>query len=75
MYKQVDMYYDQECGRWSVRKGKYEYDLHCGEMFELYIGKRKTMPCRLEWDEGWYVVMENASLALRPHTNYVVNIV
>lgn len=74
MYRQVEMYYDQECGRWSVRKGKYEYDLHCGAMFELYIDKGKTTPCRLEWDGSWYVVMKGASLALRPRTSYMVNI-
>lgn len=68
------MRYDYIQERWVIDlKGEeYEYDLHCGECFELYIGD-KAIPCRLELSRKWYVVMENARFDLREDDQYTVN--
>ncbi len=41
---------------WMVVLGGKEYMLHCGEWFDLSFGET-SVPCRLELDRQWYVVM------------------
>jgi hypothetical protein len=67
------MRYDQIKDQWYVVLRGREYSLHCGENFELYIG-RKAIPCQLELANKWYVIMENTRLDLREDDQYTVNI-
>jgi len=65
--------YDQIQDQWCVELDGREYGLHCGESFELYIG-RKTIPCRLELASKWYVIMGNTRFDLREDDQYLVNL-
>jgi hypothetical protein len=67
------MSYDQIQDQWYVVLSGREYGLHCGESFELYIG-RKAIPCQLELADKWYVIMEDTRLDLREDDHYTVNI-
>ncbi|MFD1039642.1 DUF5348 domain-containing protein [Virgibacillus byunsanensis] len=65
------MRYDRIQDHWYVDLQGREYGLHCGERFELYIG-RKAIPCRLELASKWYVIMENTQFDLREDDQYTV---
>ncbi|MFK4997413.1 DUF5348 domain-containing protein [Bacillus sp. N9] len=67
------MHYDRVRDQWYVLLGGKEYGLHCGEVFDLYIG-RKTIPCQLELANKWYVIMGNTRLDLRENDQYTINI-
>ncbi|WP_203557049.1 DUF5348 domain-containing protein [Bacillus sp. B15-48] len=67
------MRYDQNQDQWYVALSGGEYGLHCGECFELYIG-RTAIPCRLELANRWYIIMENTRLDLREDDQYMVKI-
>lgn len=51
--------------------GTRDYGLHCGETFELLLG-RTRFPCRLEMADSWYVVIADTTLALRPKETYTI---
>ena len=67
------MQYDQGKEQWLVEFGEINYFLHCGESFELYIGKR-PMRCRLELANNWYVIMDNTSFDLRENSQYMIKL-
>lgn len=67
------MKYDEETDRWYVELEGRNYGLHCGECFEIYIGGQ-LIPCRLEMDSQWYVIMEDVSFELRKSSVYLVNV-
>jgi hypothetical protein len=67
------MHYDQMRDQWCLDLAGRKYGLHCGESFELYIG-RKAIPCQLELDSKWYVIMGEIRLDLRGNDQYKVNI-
>jgi hypothetical protein len=52
----VEMMYDPIQNRWIVGLNGRTYGLHCGESFELIIGSNK-IPCRLELDDQWYIII------------------
>ncbi|TFJ90633.1 DUF5348 domain-containing protein [Lentibacillus salicampi] len=60
---------DLEC--WMVELRGRSYPLHCGECFELLLGRDK-LPCRLELDNDWYVIMEEMRFNLREQDSYKV---
>lgn len=43
MRRGVEMRYDSQHDRWVVVLGNREYGLHCGEYFQLLVG-RPTLP-------------------------------
>jgi|HigsolmetaAR206D_1030411.scaffolds.fasta_scaffold14703_2 hypothetical protein len=67
------MRYDHEQEQWYVDIRGMKYALHCGESFELYIG-RKSFPCRLELAKNWYVIMDDVRFDLREGDQYTVKI-
>lgn len=67
------MRYDQNQDQWYVNLSGKEYGLHCGESFELYIG-RKAIPCQLELAKKWYIIIENIRLDLREDDEYLVRV-
>lgn len=67
------MNYDQDLERWFVELQEREYALHCGENFQLFIG-RKPIPCQLELAEKWYVIMNNTSFDLRENEQYMIQL-
>jgi hypothetical protein len=67
------MRYDRTKDHWYVVLRGREYGLHCGESFDLYIG-RKAIPCQLELANKWYVIIDNTRLDLREDDQYTVNI-
>mgnify|MGYP001409542328 CR=1 FL=1 len=71
MSRHVEMVYDDDLERWMIDLDGRYYGLHCGECFELVIGIMK-IPCRLELDSQWYVMMQEVRLNLRPKDTYRV---
>lgn len=73
MSRNVDMVYEPLEERWVVELNGRHYGLHCGEVFELNLG-RQTIPCRLEMDNEWYILMKDTRMNLRPQETYKINI-
>ncbi|MCW2278902.1 DUF5348 domain-containing protein [Heliophilum fasciatum] len=70
----VEMSFDREQDRWVVPIGNWNYGLHCGEYFQLHLG-RHSWPCRLELDTQWYVVVHNeVRFNLRTNDKYRVTV-
>lgn len=67
------MTYNYEQDRWIVDTGDYSYGLHCGEVFNLLIGST-SIPCRIEYDHQWYVIMPGTRFNLRNKNSYMINI-
>ncbi|MFD1708467.1 DUF5348 domain-containing protein [Siminovitchia sediminis] len=65
------MYYDRQEEQWYVHLRGNDYALQCGESFGLYIGQ-KSIPCRLELGNKWYVVMEDVRFDLREDNKYQI---
>ncbi|GAB6172953.1 hypothetical protein JCM15765_24310 [Paradesulfitobacterium aromaticivorans] len=66
-----DLKYDRKADRWTVNLGSHTYGLHCGECFELRIGDR-NIPCRLEYGNAWYVILDDTRFNLRIRDTYKV---
>ena len=64
------MTYDHEQDRWMVDTGDYCYELHCGEVFDLLIGST-GIPCRIEYDHQWYVIMPVKEIRTRWQSNCI----
>jgi hypothetical protein len=67
------MTYNEELERWEVHMDGWFDDLRCGECLRIQIGG-KGIPCRLELDQDWYVIMEEARFNLRKKDLYQVEI-
>lgn len=67
------MSYNNEGDRWIVDVGKGHCALHCGNFLEIRIGDG-GIPCRIELDHDWYVVMQGARFYLRKRDTYQVEI-
>lgn len=67
------MTYDREIDRWIVDSEGRCYSLHCGEGFNLSIGSM-SIPCRIEYDSQWYIIMPGARFYLRTGSSYKVEI-
>jgi hypothetical protein len=68
------MVYDREANSWFVQLEKKTYPIYCGECFELRIGDN-GIPCRLELDRYWYVIMREAQFNLRNKDIYQIRFV
>ena len=68
------MVYDREANSWFVQLEEKVYPIYCGECFELHIGDR-GIPCRLELDCYWYVIMREARFNLRNKDSYQIRFV
>lgn len=68
-----EMRYDRDLQGWMVVLGGKEYMLRCGEWFDLSFGET-SIPCRLELDRQWYVVMRGLRFYLHPKEKYMVEI-
>ncbi|MCL4439689.1 MAG: DUF5348 domain-containing protein [Firmicutes bacterium] len=53
--------------------GHREYGLHCGEYFEIWIGKT-SIACRLELGNNWYIIMQGVRFNLRTQDTYRVKV-
>lgn len=73
MRNPVEIIYDKTHGRWVVDLGGRSYGLHCGECFELIIGSLQV-PCRLELDSEWYVIIRDRRFNLRPRDAYMIRL-
>lgn len=71
--KKYSMNYDQNQKQWFVKIQEKVYALHCGEVFQLFIGQ-KAVPCQLELAEKWYVIMSNTSFELRENEQYMIHL-
>jgi hypothetical protein len=58
------MRYQKDLGCWILVKGDCGYPMHCGESFELCIGKDRSVPCRLELGRQWYVILGSDGVRL-----------
>ncbi|MCF8568576.1 DUF5348 domain-containing protein [Alicyclobacillus tolerans] len=65
--------YLKEYDRWVAEVGEEMFSLHCGEGFELHMGRRKV-PCRIEMGRTWYVIMEDIPLVLMQNRTYRISI-
>ncbi|TWH59331.1 hypothetical protein DesLBE_3706 [Desulfitobacterium sp. LBE] len=65
--------YDGEIDRWVAHRGKNCYGLHCGEGLEVCIGNH-NIPCSLEYDDTWYVIMQDTRFNLRTQNTYKAKI-
>lgn len=68
------MTYDPDRERWVVHMDGESHGLHCGECMEIRIGDR-GVPCRLEMDRDWYVIMREARFTLRKKDLYQIQFV
>ena len=71
MVRPQQMEYDRELQRWRVTQSGNDYGLHCGEHFSIVING-KPVPCRIELDRSWYVIMNGAKFNLRETDHYSV---
>lgn len=69
--QEFTLMYDPETDRWIIDAGSRAYSLHCGDCFQLNIGNQ-CIPCRIEMDWQWYIVMGNTRLDLRVQETYPV---
>lgn len=67
------MSFDDQHDCWTIELNDRRYPLHCGECFELILGTSKV-PCRLELDEEWYLIMEEIRLNLRERDTYRIRL-
>lgn len=65
--------YDVGEDRWMVKLDGRKYGLHCGEVFSISIGQH-YIPCRLEMDDDWYILLPGARFDLRHKETYKVEI-
>ena len=65
--------YMEEYDRWFADVGKEMFSLHCGEGFQLHMGRRKV-PCRIEMGRTWYVFAEDVPLVLMQNRTYLISI-
>jgi hypothetical protein len=68
-----DMIFDRDLGCWMVVLGGHECMLYRGEWFDLSFGET-SVPCRLEIDRQWYVVMRGMRFYLHPKETYKVEV-
>lgn len=70
------MVYNHSLECWLLNKGDRGYMMHCGDHFELYISKNQSVPCRLEVNRQWYLVLglDGVRLYLDKRESYKIRI-
>lgn len=71
MSRSYDMVYHPEQDRWIVTFDGEPYGMHCGENFEIIVG-RQHLTCTLELGSQWYVITERVRFNLREQEKYHV---
>ncbi|MFM9279468.1 DUF5348 domain-containing protein [Paenibacillus jiagnxiensis] len=67
------MSFDEVGDRWIVEAENEVLALHCGNFLEIRIGDQ-GIPCRIELDLDWYVIMQGARFDLRKKDTYQVEV-
>jgi len=67
------MTYDADSNCWMVHLESGRYPMHCGEFLEIRDGER-GIPCRLELDRDWYVIMQEVRFYLRKKDTYQIHV-
>ena len=65
--------YLKEQDRWFADIGKQMFSLHCGEGFQIHIGRQKVH-CRIERGKTWYLIVDDVPLGLLENKEYVISI-
>lgn len=65
--------FDAHHDLWMIHWRDHQEVLRCGEWFGLAVG-RHSIPCRLERDSEWCIVMPGARFHLRIRDTYKVEI-
>lgn len=71
--QRCNLKYDHETERWMAHMDNNCYGLHCGEGLEIRIGNQ-SIPCSLEYDGTWYVIMQDTRFNLRIQNTYKAKI-
>ena len=66
-----NMTYNQETERWEIHMDGWFSGVHCGECLTLRVGDQ-WIPCRMELDRDWYVIMKETQFTLRQKKVYQV---
>jgi hypothetical protein len=66
--------YDRDGACWVAHMKEGSFTIRCGECFQIRVGDR-GIPCRLELDRDWYVIMSEAKFNLRKKDIYLINYV
>lgn len=68
------MTYDRDGQRWVVHIEGRKVGFHCGEWLLMRINDWHEIPCRIELDRNWYVIMGDVRFYLRKKETYQVEI-
>nr|WP_272437785.1 DUF5348 domain-containing protein [Terrihalobacillus insolitus] len=70
------MKYNEELDSWVVIQESQEMGLYCGESFDLYLEDGKSIPCRIELSNQWYLLLGRYGVKfnLEPKEVYKINI-
>jgi len=63
--------FDTKKDCWYVEEEGDRFDLHCGYSFQLSIGG-VPMPCSIELDSDWYIIMKGVRFYLRKKDKYFI---
>lgn len=66
-----EMKYDREWNCWIIKYEEGEYRLHFGDWCYLLLGKT-SVPCRLDEDQEWFVVIDGVRFYLHTEDTYKV---
>lgn len=67
------MRYDHQNDRWHIYGNSLEYDLHCGDCFEILIDGI-AIQCRLELQHDWYIILGDISFYLRKSEQFLIRL-
>jgi hypothetical protein len=68
-----ELTYCKDTACWMVHMEGQMVPMHCGEWMNMRIGER-GIPCRLELDRDWYVILSQTRFYLRKKDKYLVEI-
>lgn len=72
-YKWIELTYCKVAACWMVHMEGQRFPMHCGEWMNMRIEER-GIPCRLEMDRDWYVILGQTRFYLRKKDTYLVEI-
>jgi hypothetical protein len=73
MVRRAILRYREEQDRWIADTGNQMFSLHCGEGFQLHVGRQKVN-CRIEMARTWYVIADDVPLGLLKNKEYLISI-
>lgn len=68
-----ELTYCKDAACWMVHMEGKVSPMYCGEWMNMRIGD-KGIPCRLEMDRDWYVILGQTRFDLRKKDTYLVEI-